>query len=162
MPNLDVFGGIGGLSRSPDLARPDRAVELRFDGSAEGKIGQDRSGRTWNTGGMRSRSTAARTADLSTILAWIEAHLDEPLTLDRIAAHAGFSSFYFSRVFTARTGCSVMAHVRKLRLVRAARRLADDPSTGLAGLALLEGTDDLPHFAGLPPQSGGSDVQVDW
>lgn len=33
--NLDVFLGIGGLSRSPDLAGADGAAELRFDGAAE-------------------------------------------------------------------------------------------------------------------------------
>lgn len=93
---------------------------------------------------MPSRSTAA--TDLATTLSWIEAHLDDALTLDRIAAHAGLSSFYFSRLFTARTGRSVMAHVRNLRLVRAARRLADDPSIGLTDLAFDSGFESQEAF----------------
>lgn len=28
--------------------------------------------------------------------------------------------------------------------------------------AVLEGADELPHFAGLPPQFGGSDARVGW
>jgi AraC family transcriptional regulator len=93
---------------------------------------------------MPSRSTAA--PDLATTLAWIETHLDDALTLDRIAAHAGLSSFYFSRLFTARTGRSVMAHVRNLRLVRAARRLANDPSIGLTDLAFDSGFESQEAF----------------
>lgn len=46
------------------------------------------------------------------LLAWIEERLDEPLTLERIAQHAGLSAYHFSRLFTARMGRSVMAHVR--------------------------------------------------
>lgn len=69
------------------------------------------------------------------LIAWIEEHLDQPLTLDQVAARAGLSSFHFSRLFTARMGRSVMAHVRGRRLVRAARRLCDEPDLQLVDLA---------------------------
>ena len=52
------------------------------------------------------------------LVAWIEKRLDQPLTLDQIAAQAALSPYHFSRVFTARMGRSVMAHVRGRRLVR--------------------------------------------
>ena len=70
------------------------------------------------------------------VVAWIEQHLDEPLTLDQVATRAGLSSYHFSRLFTARMGRSVMAHVRGRRLVRGARRLCDDPDLKLVELAL--------------------------
>lgn len=70
------------------------------------------------------------------VLAWIEEHLDGPLTLERIARQAGLSPYHFSRLFTARTGRSVMAHVRHLRLVKIARRLTSDPRLKLIDLAL--------------------------
>ena len=69
------------------------------------------------------------------VIAWIEQHLDQPLTLDRVAARAGLSPFHFSRLFTARMGRSVMAHVRGRRLVRGARRLCDEPDLKLVDLA---------------------------
>jgi AraC family transcriptional regulator len=69
------------------------------------------------------------------LLAWIEKRLDQPLTLDEIAAQAALSPYHFSRLFTARMGRSVMAHVRGRRLVRAARRLCDDPDLKLVELA---------------------------
>ena len=69
------------------------------------------------------------------LVAWIEQQLDEPLTLERIAARAGLSPYHFSRLFTARMGRSVMAHVRARRLVRGARRLCDEPDLKLVDLA---------------------------
>lgn len=67
---------------------------------------------------------------------WIEAHLDAPLTLGEIAAQAGLSPYHFSRVFSARMGRSVMAHVRARRLIRGARRMVEDPDLRLIDLAL--------------------------
>lgn len=81
------------------------------------------------------RLTPLGTPTLASTVMWIEENLDEPLTLDRIAAHAGLSPYHFSRLFTARMGLSVMAHVRGRRLVRGARRLVEDPNLKLVDLA---------------------------
>ena len=69
------------------------------------------------------------------LMAWIEQQLDSPLTLESIADRAGLSPYHFSRLFTARMGRSVMAHVRGRRLVRGARRLCDEPDLKLVELA---------------------------
>jgi len=69
------------------------------------------------------------------LIAWLEQQLDQPLTLERVAAQAGYSPFHFSRLFTARMGRSVMAHVRGRRLVRGARRLCGEPDLKLVDLA---------------------------
>jgi AraC family transcriptional regulator len=69
------------------------------------------------------------------LLGWIERRLDQPLTLDEIAGQAALSAYHFSRLFTARMGRSVMAHVRGRRLVRGARRLCDEPGLKLVELA---------------------------
>lgn len=69
------------------------------------------------------------------VVAWIEQQLDQPLTLEQVAARAGLSPYHFSRLFTARMGRSVMAHVRGRRLVRGARRLCDEPDLQLVDLA---------------------------
>jgi AraC family transcriptional regulator len=74
--------------------------------------------------------------DLAGTLTWIEHHLDEPLSLDRIAAQAGLSAYHFSRLFTARMGRSVIAHVRGRRLMRGAQRLLAEPDLTLVALAL--------------------------
>ncbi len=81
-------------------------------------------------------ATSTRPDPFIALTAWIEQHLDEPLTLEQVAARAGLSPYHFSRLFTARMGRSVMAHVRGRRLVRGARRLCDDPGLKLVELAL--------------------------
>ena len=72
---------------------------------------------------------------LKTVIAWLEANLDQPLTLEQVARQAHLSPHHFSRLFTARMGRSVMAHVRGRRLVRGARRLCDEPDLQLVDLA---------------------------
>ena len=81
-------------------------------------------------------ATSARPDPFIALMAWIEQHLDGPLTLEQVAARAGLSPYHFSRLFTARMGRSVMAHVRGRRLVRGARRLCDEPGLKLVELAL--------------------------
>ena len=80
------------------------------------------------------------------IVAWIEQQLDGRLTLARVAARAGLSPHHFSRLFTARMGRSVMAHVRGRRLVRGARRLCDEPDLKLIDLAFDCGFDSQEAF----------------
>jgi AraC family transcriptional regulator len=82
----------------------------------------------------------------STVVDWIEQQLDDPLTLERIAGRAGLSPYHFSRLFTARMGRSVMAHVRGRRLVRGARRLCAEPDLKLVDLALDCGFDSQEAF----------------
>lgn len=83
---------------------------------------------------------------LNELLAWIEARLDEPLTLDAIAAQAGLSPYHFSRLFTARMGRSVMAYARGRRLIRGARRLVAEPDIKLIDLAFDGGFESQEAF----------------
>lgn len=83
---------------------------------------------------------------LTATVDWIEAHLDAPLTLAAIADQAGLSPYHFSRVFSARMGRSVMTHVRARRLIRAARRMVDDPGQRLIDLALDSGFESQEAF----------------
>lgn len=83
---------------------------------------------------------------IADILAWIETRLDEPLTLARLADRAGLSPHHFSRLFTARMGQGPMAHVRRRRLVLAARRLVAEPELRLVDLALESGFESQEAF----------------
>jgi AraC family transcriptional regulator len=51
---------------------------------------------------------------------YIERHLEERLTLERLAAVANFSPFHFHRVFTACVGESLYRFIHRLRLEKAA------------------------------------------
>ena len=51
---------------------------------------------------------------------YIEAHLTDELSVEVLAAQAGFSPYYFCRLFTLYMGVSVMDYVRRRRLAFAA------------------------------------------
>ena len=80
------------------------------------------------------------------VLRLIELRLDDPPGLDELAKTACFSRYHFHRLFTAATGESVSAYIRRLRLQRAAWRLSysDMPVTELA---LEAGYDRLEVFS---------------
>jgi AraC family transcriptional regulator len=56
---------------------------------------------------------------------FIESHLAEDLSLDRIAATVGVSTFHLCRAFAGATGHSVAAYARARRLTHAAATLAN-------------------------------------
>ncbi len=57
------------------------------------------------------------------VLVHIQQHLDDTLGLEELATVACFSPYHFHRIFKGMIGESVMGHVRRLRLERAASRL---------------------------------------
>lgn len=57
------------------------------------------------------------------VLSYIQRHLDEDVSLEALAQVACFSPFHFHRIFRGMLGESVAAHIRRLRLERAAARL---------------------------------------
>ena len=65
------------------------------------------------------------------VLVHIQCNLDHELSLESLAGVACFSPFHFHRVFAALVGESVMAHIRRLRLERAAQRLLSTKATVL-------------------------------
>jgi AraC family transcriptional regulator len=95
---------------------------------------------------------------LADVLAYIEAHRDEPMTLAELASVAGFSPYHFSRLFTARFGESVMEYVRAVRLQAASSRLVGDDPPSLIDLAFDCGFESQEAFTrafrrayGVPP-----------
>ncbi len=68
------------------------------------------------------------------VLVHIQHHLDEAVRLEDLARVAHFSPYHFHRIFRGMIGESVMDHVRRLRLERAAHRLkfGDQPVTRVA------------------------------
>ncbi len=57
---------------------------------------------------------------------FIEAHLQEPITLHMLANAAGYSPWHAAKIFKALTGKSPFEYIRALRLSRAALRLGEE------------------------------------
>ncbi len=79
------------------------------------------------------------------VLAYIREHLDGPIELEAMASLACLSPFHFHRVFRGMTGEALMAHVRRLRLERAARQLRAS-SRPVIDVALEAGFDSHEAF----------------
>ncbi len=72
---------------------------------------------------------------------------DLPLTLEDVAAVAGFSPFHFHRVFAATTGETLHAFVTRVRLERALHLMAHRRTASLTEVALACGFSSSSHFS---------------
>lgn len=68
------------------------------------------------------------------LLSWIEQHLDQPLSLDNVAAKAGYSKWHLQRMFKDVTGHAIGAYIRGRRLSKSAvaLRLTSRPILDIA------------------------------
>jgi AraC family transcriptional regulator len=77
---------------------------------------------------------------------YIREHISEPLDRRVLAAVAGFSVPHFHRIFTAQTGESAVAYVRRLRMERAGRKLRMG-AVDITQVALAAGYDTHAAFS---------------
>ncbi|MGO1470089.1 MAG: AraC family transcriptional regulator [Tissierella sp.] len=56
-------------------------------------------------------------------LKYIEKNINEPIVLEDIAKNAGYSLYYFSRMFKNEIGLSVMEYVKERRLIKASEEI---------------------------------------
>jgi AraC family transcriptional regulator len=70
------------------------------------------------------------------VMDYVESHLDAPLDLDTLARVAHFSPFHFHRVFTGCTGETLYQFILRVRLERAATKVAQVPYASLTAIAL--------------------------
>jgi AraC family transcriptional regulator len=73
---------------------------------------------------------------LRRILEYIERHMEEDLTLDRLAAAVCLSKYHFSRAFKVATGTSPKRYLKERRLDMAKTRLSEETGT-LTDIAML-------------------------
>ncbi|RYG32347.1 helix-turn-helix domain-containing protein, partial [bacterium] len=106
-----------------------------------------------------SRTEEEYVAAISNVLAYVQSHLDEALSPGKLAQVACFSQHHFHRIFRAAVGESVMDHVRRLRLERAAYRLKTGQES-VASIAFDAGYGAQEAFTrvfqahyGLPPRT---------
>lgn len=97
------------------------------------------------------------TLKISAVLEYLQAHLSEKLTLERVASEFFISKYYLSHCFKEATGFSVMEYVINTRILRARRLLQDGQRVQAAGEAV--GFQSNEHFirtftalTGLPPK----------
>ena len=57
------------------------------------------------------------------ILCFIDEHIEEELTTARVADEAGYSPFYFSRIFKNEMGITLKDYVTRRKLVKASEKI---------------------------------------
>ncbi len=95
----------------------------------------------------RSALTPAGAYDgrLTALLAWLDDHLDEAVTLEAAANRFGMSRSLLSREFRRHTGLSFVGHCNRRRLERAAGLMAAGDAS-VAEAAFSAGFANLSHF----------------
>lgn len=81
------------------------------------------------------------------VMDYVQAHLDEELTLETLADVAAFSPFHFHRVFSAITGETLSDFIRRIRVERAAISLSMLRETSVLEIALRCGFSSAATFA---------------
>jgi AraC-like DNA-binding protein len=135
---LDRVASVVAALLAGDAATPGRASSLAYDAAMA--LIDDLSGAGAPDG------DADRPAWLARVLAQIDAHPEQNLAVERLAALAGLSRAHFVRQFTRRLAASPADYVFRARMARAARLLqASSLTIGEIGRSL--GFADANYFA---------------
>jgi len=88
---------------------------------------------------------------------FVQAHVEEPITLAQVVEHVNVSRFHFCKVFKKATGMTLTEYVARVR-VEKAKTLLVDPSLRISEVVFLAGFGSIPQFnsvfkrvAGMPP-----------
>ena len=90
-------------------------------------------------------SREAAYGDEDPILSYINTHLDQPLSLDVLAAQTHFSKYYLCEMFRRKTGMTPMRYIRLLRVSRAQRLLLTTDDS-ISNIGLSCGYDNFSFF----------------
>ncbi|MEN9518983.1 MAG: hypothetical protein RLZZ381_1571 [Cyanobacteriota bacterium] len=84
---------------------------------------------------------------LHKVLEYIDAHIDDNLSLDRLSKVAAFSKYHFHRQFSELFGISVYKYVQLTRLKRASYQLAFRNQIAIVDIALASGYENHESFS---------------
>lgn len=82
----------------------------------------------------RLQSNPTYSQQIQSCAAYIEAHLDEELTLEELARHVGYSAYHLSRKFKAETGKNIRECIKYARIERA-KLLLSTSNVGIKKIA---------------------------
>jgi AraC family transcriptional regulator len=137
-----------------ELLRKGKASPLCVQGLAQAVAVHLARGYAELGGGAHNASPSLPDYKLRQITDWMAAHFAEDINLERLAARAGLSKFYFRRLFKSATGVSPLRYHVNLRM-DAARRLLRETHKSVVEVALEVGYSNPSHFAQLFRREAG-------
>lgn len=88
---------------------------------------------------------------------FVQAHVEEPITLDQVVKHVNVSRFYFCKLFKKATGLTLTEYVARVRIEKA-KALLSDPTSRISEVVFASGFGSIPRFntvfkryVGMPP-----------
>lgn len=83
--------------------------------------------------------------DLSCVMKYIDHNFTEDISLDKLAAVAGYSKYHFSRIFKKKQNISIVQYISRKR-IKLAERLLIDPTLSVTEVAMQSGFSSLTTF----------------
>lgn len=102
-------------------------------------------------------SSDAEPHAVATAKQFVQAHVEEPITLEQVVQHVHVSRFYFCKLFKKATGMTLTDYVTRVRIEKA-KSLLVDPSRRISEVVFAAGFGSIPRFnsvfkrlVGMPP-----------
>ncbi len=96
---------------------------------------------------MNDSTAKAYAEKFNRVFDYIDKHLDEDLSLDRLSRLANFSKYHFHRQFAQYAGISATRYIQLMRLKRASYRLVFSQGTRIIDIALEAGFENPESFS---------------
>jgi AraC-like DNA-binding protein len=108
-------------------------------------------------GRLVAASPTAEPVAVANAKKFVQAHVEESITLAQVVAHVRVSRFYFCKLFKRATGMTLTEYVTRVRLEKA-KTLLVDPSLRISEIVFAAGFGSIPQFnsvfkryVGVPP-----------
>jgi AraC family transcriptional regulator len=95
---------------------------------------------------VKDKSRQEYIARINRVMDYIEKHLTEDITLDKLAQIACFSPFHFNRIFSTLTNETITAFIQRKRIEKAARLLKNEENMSISEIAFDCGFGSVAHF----------------
>jgi len=96
---------------------------------------------------IKDKSRQEYTARINRVIDYIEKHLNDDITLDKIAQIACFSPFHFHRIFSILTNETINAFIQRKRIEKAAQQLINEENVSISEVAYNCGFGSIAHFS---------------
>ncbi|MDF2713469.1 MAG: AraC family transcriptional regulator [Paenibacillus sp.] len=90
---------------------------------------------------------ACKEVKVKALMAYIDDHYMQELTLDKLSREACLSKFYLTRLFKQFTGLTVFEYVNRQRITQAQLLLLAEKSTSVTDICFRVGFKELAHFS---------------
>lgn len=121
---------------------------------------------------VASRQAIARTETdpqaVASAKEFVQAHVEEAITLSQVVDHVHVSRFYFCKLFKKATGLTLTEYVARVR-VEKAKSLLGDPSKRISEVVFASGFGSIPRFnsvfkrhVGMPPTEYRASLRSQW